>query len=140
MTCLMSALWRSALDVLHVALCRLCNLCRLCMYVHTYFVCMDTLLLLCFCSKDTLLWAFTPKVCGHAFKLVDSATSATPVADRCIKIEHTGMQSPKTNIGSRMTVLKSSVTFIGCHLSNKSVCLISALLELPRVNCMFLFY
>uniref|UniRef100_A0A4W5KT87 Uncharacterized protein n=1 Tax=Hucho hucho TaxID=62062 RepID=A0A4W5KT87_9TELE len=25
------------------------------------------------------------KVCGHPFKLVDSAFSATPVADRCIK-------------------------------------------------------
>ena len=28
---------------------------------------------------------YIQKVCGHPFKLVDSAVSATPVADRCIK-------------------------------------------------------
>uniref|UniRef100_A0A4W5JJR8 Protein phosphatase 1 regulatory subunit 16A n=1 Tax=Hucho hucho TaxID=62062 RepID=A0A4W5JJR8_9TELE len=40
-----------------------------------------------------------------------------------------------TNIGSRMALLKSSVTFnqvIGCHLFNKSVRQMSALLELPQ--------
>ena len=47
------------------------------------------------------------------------------------------MQYPWTNIGSRMALLKSSVTFkhgtvIGCHLSNKSLRQVSALLELPR--------
>ena len=34
------------------------------------------------------------KVCGHPFKLVDSAISATTVADKCIKSSHTAMQSP----------------------------------------------
>ena len=51
------------------------------------------------------------KVCGHPVKLVDLAISGTLIADRCIKIEHTAMQSPLTNIGSRMALQKSSVTF-----------------------------
>jgi hypothetical protein len=42
------------------------------------------------------------KVCGHCFKLVDLAVSATPVADMYIKFKHTAMQSLKTNNGSRM--------------------------------------
>ena len=33
------------------------------------------------------------------------------VADNVYKIEHIGMQSPQTNIGSRMALLKSAVTF-----------------------------
>ena len=36
--------------------------------------------------------------------------SASPVADKVYKIKHTAMQSPKTNIGSRIALLKSSVT------------------------------
>ena len=47
------------------------------------------------------------------------------------------MQSPKTNIDSRMDRTEELSDFqrgtiIGCHLSNKSVHQISALLELPR--------
>jgi hypothetical protein len=37
-------------------------------------------------------YTLSTKVCGHA-KLVDSAISATPIAD-LHKIEHTAMQSP----------------------------------------------
>ena len=53
------------------------------------------------------------------------------------KIEHTAMQSPWTNIGSRIGRTEELSdfqhgTFIGCHLSNKSVHQISALLELPQ--------
>ena len=51
------------------------------------------------------------------------------------------MQSPQTNIGSRMALLKTMAysdfqcgPVKRCHLSNKSVCQISALLELPRSN------
>ena len=55
-----------------------------------------------------------------------SAISATPVADRCIK-----------NIGNRMAFTEELIDFqrgtvIGWHLSNRSVCQISALLELPQ--------
>ena len=47
------------------------------------------------------------------------------------------MKSPQTSIGSRMACSDELSDFrrgtvIGCHLSNKSVCRISALLELPR--------
>jgi hypothetical protein len=49
---------------------------------------------------------------------------------------HTAMQSP-TNIGSRMAYTDELSDFqhgtvVECHLSNKSVCIIFALLELPR--------
>ena len=52
------------------------------------------------------------------------------------KIKHTAKQSPLTNIGSGMghTEELSDIqrgTIIGCHLSNKSFCQISALVELP---------
>ena len=52
------------------------------------------------------------------------------------KIKHTAMQSPQTNIASRMGRTEELSDFqrgtvIGCHLSNKSVHEISALLELP---------
>ena len=52
------------------------------------------------------------------------------------KIELTAMQSPQSNIGSRMARTEELSDFqhgtvIGCHLSYKSVCQISALLELP---------
>ena len=53
------------------------------------------------------------------------------------KIKHTTMQSPLTNIGRRMGHTEELNDFqrgtvIRCHLSNKSVCQISALLELPQ--------
>jgi hypothetical protein len=53
------------------------------------------------------------------------------------KIEHTNIQSTKTNIGSGMAHTEELSDFqhgtiIGCHLSNKSVCQISVLLELPQ--------
>ena len=52
-------------------------------------------------------------------------------------LEHPAMQSPWTNIGSRMARNEelSDIergTAIGCHLFNKSVRQISALLELSR--------
>jgi hypothetical protein len=37
---------------------------------------------------------YKKRVCGHPFNLVDSAISATPVADKCNKNKHTAMQSP----------------------------------------------
>ena len=53
------------------------------------------------------------------------------------KIKHTAMQSPSTNIGSRMGHTEELSDFqcgtvIGCHISDKSVHQISSLLELPR--------
>jgi hypothetical protein len=40
---------------------------------------------LVFWSKPLLLYTIYTQVCGHAFKWVDSAISATPIADRLIK-------------------------------------------------------
>ena len=53
------------------------------------------------------------------------------------KIKHAAMQPPQTNIGSRMGRTEEISDFqrgtvIGCHLSNKSVRQISALLKLPQ--------
>jgi hypothetical protein len=67
------------------------------------------------------------------------AISATPIADRCLKSEHTAMKSLLPNIGSRMACSEElgyfqRGTVIGCHLSNKSICQISAMLELPRAT------
>ena len=50
------------------------------------------------------------------------------------------MQSPLTNIGSKMARTEELRDFqrgpiIGCHLSNKLVCQISALLDLPGKSC-----
>jgi hypothetical protein len=47
------------------------------------------------------------------------------------------VQSPKTNIGSRMAGTEELIDFqrgtvVGCHLPNKSVCPFISLLELPR--------
>jgi hypothetical protein len=36
-------------------------------------------------NKETLLYTTSSKVCGHPFKFVDWAISATSIADRCIK-------------------------------------------------------
>ena len=60
------------------------------------------------------------------------AISATTVGKRVYKIKHTAMQSPQTKNG--LTEELSDIqcgAFIGCHLSNKSVHHVSALLELP---------
>ena len=66
-------------------------------------------------------------VCGHPLKLVDSAISATPVADRCITLstQPCKLQRQELSDIQRGTVIE-------WHRSNKSVGQISALLELPR--------
>jgi hypothetical protein len=70
------------------------------------------------------------------FKLVDSAISATPVADRCIKVSTRPCNLYKQTLAVEWLTEELSVfqcgPVIGCHLSNKSVCQISALLELTR--------
>jgi transposase len=75
-------------------------------------------------------------VCRHPFKLVDSAISATPVADRCVKSSTQPCNLHRQTLAVEWPVLKSCDfqrgTVIGCHLSNKSVSQVSALLELPR--------
>ena len=67
---------------------------------------------------------------------MDLAISATTFADRCIK-SSTQPCNPQTNIGSGMGYIEELSDFqrgtvTGCHLSNKSVHQISALLELPQ--------
>ena len=75
---------------------------------------------------------YTQKVCGHPFKLVDLAISAKPVADRCV----TSSTQP-CNLGKACNLHRQKLsvecgTVMGCHVSNKSVHQISALLKLPR--------
>jgi hypothetical protein len=54
------------------------------------------------------IYTIYTKVCGHTFKIVDLAISATPVTDRYINRAHIQAIS----IGnSRITLLKRSVTF-----------------------------
>ena len=60
------------------------------------------------CSTGT--YTIYTKVCGHPFKLVDLAISATPVAERCVK-SSTQPCNLHRQIGSRMALLKSTVTF-----------------------------
>ena len=67
---------------------------------------------------------------------MDSAISATPIADRWIK-SNTQPYNLERHIGSRTGHTEELSDFqhgtvMGCHLSNKSVHQISALLELPR--------
>jgi hypothetical protein len=58
---------------------------------------------------------------------VDSAISSTPFADKFIKLS---MQP--CNLHRQINDLTEEIRdIIGCHLSNQSVCKISALLELP---------
>ena len=77
------------------------------------------------------------EVCGHSFKLVDSAISATPAVDRCIK-----SSTPPCNLHRQTLSVEWPYWIIflwraqwlstwHCHLSNKSVLKISALLQLP---------
>ena len=65
-----------------------------------------------------------------------SAISAAPIADG-YKIKHTAIQSPLTNIVSRKDRTEELSDFqrgtvMGFPLSNKLVCQISALRQLPR--------
>ena len=78
------------------------------------------------------VWTYIYKVCKHPFKLVDPAISATPIADRCIKLSTLPMQSSQTNISCRMAHTEERNDFqlgtvIGGHLFNKPVRQISAL-------------
>jgi hypothetical protein len=88
-----------------------------------------------FCSlcifSSYVLWRYTvyTKVYGHPFKWVDSAMSATLVADWCIK-----SSTQPCHLHGQTLAVEWPVrgTVIGCYLSNKSVCKMFALLELPR--------
>ena len=75
------------------------------------------------------------KVCGHPFILVDLAISAIPVAERCITSSTQPCNLHKQTLAvewpSEELSFFQSGTVMGCHLSNKSVCKISALLQLP---------
>ena len=75
------------------------------------------------------VYSIYTEVCGHPFKLVDSAISAIPVADRCIKAHSHAI----SNIGSRMARTEELSDFqrdtvIRCLLSNKSVHQISGII------------
>ena len=67
--------------------------------------------------------------------------------DKCIQvytIEHTAMQSTKTNIGSRLARAEElsdfqSGTNVRCYLFNESVSQMYALLELPRATVSAVF-
>ena len=75
-------------------------------------------------------------VCGHPFKLVDSAVSVTLVADTCVKHSH-AISIDKHWEWNGLTDEFSDFqrgTVIGCHLSNKSVNQISA-----PVNCKYCY-
>ena len=81
-------------------------------------------------------WYYIQKYVETAFKLVDSAISATPFADRCIK-----SSTHKCNLHRQALAIewpywkaqwRSTWHLHGCHLSNKSVHQISALIEMPR--------
>ena len=52
-----------------------------------------------------------PKLCGHPFKLVAPAISATPVADRCIQPSTQPWNIHRRALVIEWTALKSSVTF-----------------------------
>jgi transposase len=84
------------------------------------------------CVRST--YTIYTRVCGHPFKLVDSAISATPVADRCIKSSTQPCNLHRQTLAVKWPYWRakwlSTWHFIGCHLSNKSFCQISALLEL----------
>ena len=66
------------------------------------------------------------KVCGHPFKWVDLDISATPVADRCIKLSTLPCNLNRQTLAVEVLSDFQHGTFIGCHLSNKSVSRISA--------------
>ena len=51
------------------------------------------------------------KVCGHPFKLVDSAISVTPVADRCIKSSTPPCNLHRHTLAVEWPALKSSMIF-----------------------------
>jgi hypothetical protein len=74
-------------------------------------------------------------VCGHPFKLVDSAISATPIADRCMKLSTQPCDLHRQTLAVEWPYWRARDfqrgTIIGCHLSNKSVHHISDLPELP---------
>jgi hypothetical protein len=74
------------------------------------------------------------RVCGHPFKRVDLAISVTPVA-----YSWTKLSTQPCNLHRQTLVIHALInqwlqcgTVIGCHLSKKSVCQISVLLEYPR--------
>ena len=98
----------------------------------THFWDLKWLRLKCRLSALTLRYTTWPKVCGQPFKCVDLAVSATPIAYRCIKLSTPPCNLHRQTLAVEWPILKSAMTFvIGCHLSNKSVNQISALLELP---------